>query len=69
MFLENIPLVVLPLIYETFQCMIIGITCGLFFALAIGYLSMYVQFAGGIALSDYCNNPEAARDNFIVMPG
>ena len=49
--------------------MVIGITCALFFALAICHLSLYLQLSGGVILSDYCQNPEEAQNNFIEMPG
>jgi len=49
--------------------MVIGITCALFFALAICHLSLYLQLSGGVILSDYCQNPEEAQKNFIQMPG
>jgi len=50
------------------KCMVIGITCALFFALAICHLSLYLQLSGGVILSDYCQNPEEAQKNFIQMP-
>ena len=49
--------------------MIIGITCALFFALAICHLSLYAQLAGGVVLADYCADPQKARAIFIQIPG
>ena len=49
--------------------MLLGMTCVSFFALVLCDLSLSVQLSVGVAISDYCQQPDAARDNFIQMPG
>lgn len=48
--------------------MLIGMTCVSFFTLVLCDLSLSVQLSVGVALSDYCQNPAAAQENFIQMP-
>jgi len=48
--------------------MLLGMTCVSFFALVLCDLSLSVQLSVGVAISDYCQQPDAARDNFIQMP-
>ena len=49
--------------------MLIGMTCISFFTLVLCDLSLSVQLSVGVALSDYCEQPDQAQENFIQMPG
>ena len=53
----------------TFQGMMLGITCALFFALAICHLTLYAQLSIGVGLSDYCADPKAAQKSSLELPG
>lgn len=48
--------------------MLIGMTCISFFTLVLCDLSLSVQLSVGVALSDYCEQPDQAQENFIQMP-
>ena len=49
--------------------MLIGMTCITFFTLVLCDLSLSVQLSVGVALSDFCMDPEKAQENIIQMPG
>jgi cell fate (sporulation/competence/biofilm development) regulator YmcA (YheA/YmcA/DUF963 family) len=48
--------------------MLIGMTCISFFTLVLCDLSLSVQLSVGVALSDFCMNPQEAQKNIIQMP-
>ena len=49
--------------------MMLGVTCALFFALAICHLTLYAQLSIGVGLSDYCADPKAAQKSSLELPG
>ena len=49
--------------------MMLGVTCALFFALAICHLTLYAQLSIGVGLADYCSDPLAAQESSLELPG
>ena len=47
----------------------LGVTCALFFALAICHLTLYAQLSIGVGLADYCSDPQAAQESSLELPG
>lgn len=50
------------------KCMMLGVTCALFFALAICHLTLYAQLSIGVGLADYCSDPLAAQESSLELP-
>ena len=50
------------------QCLMLGVTCAFFFALAICHLTLYAQLSIGVGLADYCADPVAAQKSSLELP-